>query len=77
MAIDGVQKFKDPKTGVPMERYTDPQTGKDVVKKQWTDAGFSAPVTKTHTPVGVLGGTHMGGHSDVATPAPKAPAKKK
>jgi len=42
---------------------------------------------KTHAPSGVLGGAHMGGHSDVAAkpaakpvvkaaPAPKAPVKK-
>jgi hypothetical protein len=54
------------------------------VVRQAPDSGFgpSSPANqvKTHTAGGVLGGAHMGGHSDVAKPAakpmPKAPIKK-
>jgi len=55
------------------------------VVRQAPDSGFgpSSPANqiKTHSATGgVLGGAHMGGHSDVAKPAakpmPKAPIKK-
>ena len=55
------------------------------IVRQAPDAGFGpkspANQIKTHSSSGVLGGAHMGGHSDVATkptvkPTPKALIKK-
>ena len=55
--------------------YVDPATGKTKTANVG-DTGFgpSSPANsiKQHSPSGVLGGAHMGGHSDVAAPKPVA-----